>query len=543
MTTYLRKDVFYLVTLLFYLSIHNVVFAVVPELLTKLEKTAFETSNEYQSRVKPLIETFNKAVEERQPEYVAGHVTLDAQQYDINTSAFLLKIQWTDWALPIAVLEDGMIKLQRDKAKTLFESSTKQALPVFISLAIRKSEIVLEKVILFGNGESREILIGGGMGAPEDLLNPKKDVFETESQFQARRERLLAYYNTAVQQRNPEFQAGIGILHKQGYDGKELYFQVSWREWVNQQFNPSGTYFMSILGHNAIKLLRNKQDKAIFISLELKDNKLLQKPFLTSGKTVHHISELLAGKSFRDCPECPEMVWIPAGSFLMSASSLHEFTKYNVTIPQPFPIGKYEVTFGEYDIFAKETGRELPSDEGWGRDKRPVINVTMSDAIAYTKWLSQKTGRLYRLPFESEWEYAGRAGTDTRNWWGDEIGSNNANCRNSTSGDSYEYTSPVGSFKPNPFGIYDTTGNVNEIVYVCYFLPDKKLMCETKINFHARGGSFWSTNTQGRNPVTYKYFDHYNCGVVYAVGSSPNYKSNSVGFRVLLDVFSQEKAK
>lgn len=83
-------------------------------------------------------------------------------------------------------------------------------------------------------------------------------------------------------------------------------------------------------------------------------------------------------------------------------------------------MGKYEVTFGEYDRFAEVTNREKPNDEGWGRGLRPVINVSWNDATAYTEWLSHKTGKRFRLPSEAEWEYAARASSQTRYWWGND---------------------------------------------------------------------------------------------------------------------------
>jgi formylglycine-generating enzyme required for sulfatase activity len=163
----------------------------------------------------------------------------------------------------------------------------------------------------------------------------------------------------------------------------------------------------------------------------------------------------------------PEMVWIPAGSFrmgdLQGGGNKDEKPIHQVSVDR-FAMGRYEVTFAEYDKFAQATGREKPSDEGWGRGNRPVINVSWHEATAYAKWLSQQTGQQYRLPTEAEWEYAARAGKTTKYWWGNQIGSNKANCSNSSCGDRLKYTAPVGSFAPNPFKLYDTAGNVWEWV-------------------------------------------------------------------------------
>jgi hypothetical protein len=129
----------------------------------------------------------------------------------------------------------------------------------------------------------------------------------------------------------------------------------------------------------------------------------------------------------QDGSEGPEMVWIPAGDFQMGGSYSSEKPVHQVSV-SAFAMGRYEVTFEEYDRFAEATGREKPGDEGWGRGNRPVINVSWNDATAYMEWLSTQTGKKYRLPTEAEWEYAARAGTDTKYWWGNEVGSNQAAC-------------------------------------------------------------------------------------------------------------------
>jgi formylglycine-generating enzyme required for sulfatase activity len=167
----------------------------------------------------------------------------------------------------------------------------------------------------------------------------------------------------------------------------------------------------------------------------------------------------------------PEMVRVPAGEFEMG--DLHgdghadERLVHTVSI-HALAIGHYAVTFEAYDRFAEATGREKPDDTGWGRGRRPVINVSWRDAVAYAEWLSRQTGKRYRLPTEAEWEYAARAGTRTSYWWGDEVAENRANFRGSGSQWDGRQTAPVGSFEPNPFGLYDASGNVWEWVQDCW---------------------------------------------------------------------------
>ena len=180
------------------------------------------------------------------------------------------------------------------------------------------------------------------------------------------------------------------------------------------------------------------------------------------------------GETFRECPSCPEMVVVPAGSFMMGSPS-HEDGRdddegpvHRVTIAEPFAVGVREVTFAEWNACASSggCGGYRPDDEGWGRGNRPVINVSWKDAQAYVDWLSRKTGAEYRLLSEAEWEYAARAGTTTRYHWGDGVGRNRANC--DTCGDSWGVTAPVGSFAANGWGLHDVHGNVWEWVEDCW---------------------------------------------------------------------------
>ncbi|MCK5663844.1 MAG: SUMF1/EgtB/PvdO family nonheme iron enzyme [Thiotrichaceae bacterium] len=155
----------------------------------------------------------------------------------------------------------------------------------------------------------------------------------------------------------------------------------------------------------------------------------------------------------------PEMVWIPAGHFQMGdqqdKGGSDELPVHLVSITR-FAMGRYEVTFEEYDKFAEFTTINKPSDNGWGRGNYPVIHVSWEDAVAYTKWLSQQTGKQYRLPTEAEWEYSARAGTATEYWWSNKW-AKKANCNQ-----DYNQTTQVDSFDPNPFGLFDILGNVYE---------------------------------------------------------------------------------
>jgi formylglycine-generating enzyme required for sulfatase activity len=174
-------------------------------------------------------------------------------------------------------------------------------------------------------------------------------------------------------------------------------------------------------------------------------------------------------KTFRDRledgGEGPLMARVPKGCFRMGDiqgdGDSDEQPVHQVCV-DGFAIGVHEVTFSDYDRFAAATNRAQPTDAGWGRGDRPVINVSWHDANAYAEWLSAQTGEEYRLPTEAEWEYAARAGSETRYWWGKEIGRNRANCDGCGSRWDNKQTAPVGSFAANPFGLYDTAGNVWE---------------------------------------------------------------------------------
>ncbi len=217
-----------------------------------------------------------------------------------------------------------------------------------------------------------------------------------------------------------------------------------------------------------------------------------------------------SGKKFRDCVECPELVVVPAGSFMMgspeSEEGLYDWEGpvHEVTIPKPFAVGIYEVTVGEFGHFVNESGHSQGEVECWiykedewqevsgnswnkpgfsQTDAHPVVCVSWEDAREYVRWLSQKTGENYRLLSESEWEYVARAGTRTVRYWGE---SESGQCRHANGldrsakeeyssaedaadcDDGYVHTAPVGSFSANAFGLYDVHGNVWEWVGDCW---------------------------------------------------------------------------
>ncbi len=180
-----------------------------------------------------------------------------------------------------------------------------------------------------------------------------------------------------------------------------------------------------------------------------------------------------AGETFSDVlssgGEGPEMVVIPAGRFRMGCVSGQECDDneqpvHDVTIPQAFAVSKYEVTFEDYD---RLTYPNRVDDEGWGRGRRSVINVSWNDAQEYVAWLSRQTGQSYRLLSEAEWEYVARAGSSSAYSWGNAIGNNRANCDSCGSQWDDDQTAPAGSFPANAFGVHDMHGNVYEWVEDC----------------------------------------------------------------------------
>ncbi len=243
------------------------------------------------------------------------------------------------------------------------------------------------------------------------------------------------------------------------------------------------------------------------------------------------------GQVFKDCPTCPELVVVPAGIFIMGVSGKRKTEKpaHRVNFAKAFAMGRFELTFDEWLVCADDGGcQHRPDDHKWGRKGRPVINVTYFDAKEYLAWISKKTGHVYRLPTEAEWEYADRGGTTTQWWWGNKVGKNNANCKDckskwSDGGTEPHGSAPVGSFKSNPFGLYDTSANLFEWVEDCWnkthLGAPSDGSARTKGNCRyrvIRGGSFYYFSKVARS--------------AYRAKNPPGVKSYWLGFRVLREL-------
>jgi formylglycine-generating enzyme required for sulfatase activity len=217
----------------------------------------------------------------------------------------------------------------------------------------------------------------------------------------------------------------------------------------------------------------------------------------------------LPGRVFRDCPECPEMVVIPAGEFMMGSNDYNdEKPVRKVAIARPFAVGKFEVTFAEWDVCVAAGGcKHKPEDRGWGRGRQPVIEVSWGHVTKeYLPWLSDKTGKTYRLLTEAEWEYAARGVTSASAVhatysWGNDIGKSRANCSGCGSPWDNKETAPVGSFAANAFGLHDIHGNVWEWVQDCYkdtyagALPDGRATSDVASCPRVFRGGCWGNQT------------------------------------------------
>jgi formylglycine-generating enzyme required for sulfatase activity len=248
--------------------------------------------------------------------------------------------------------------------------------------------------------------------------------------------------------------------------------------------------------------------------------------------TAEAENALKPGQDFKECAHCPVMVVVPGGRFVMgspkgTSNGAYEEPQHDVLIKQRFAVSRFEVTFEEWDACVTLGGCTFsPSDEGWGRGTRPVINVNWDDVQQYVTWLSKRTGKSYRLLSEAEWEYAARAGTSTKYFWGDEIGQNNANCVGCGSQWDRKQTAPVGSFGANAFGLYDMHGNVTEWTQDCY---------HKNYEGAPEDGSAWITSGDCQYRVMHSgswLYGPYNLRSAYRVAFEAIYRLSDLGFRL-----------
>ncbi len=342
------------------------------------------------------------------------------------------------------ILED--VKEQVSNSDNLTTIQPPVPNPPVQSPVITKPEIITPEQPIVVKPEVKPLSLANLIENPNftTYFKPKKGPFETTADFQARWHELLQQFNTQVQQRNLAYQAGTLYLKNYNADIQKYTVNLNWQaDWLIQFSELQNKGIITITPQEAKQLYNTGNEKPLFITTNLQDNQVKIQGLMVENGQTYPINLL----------KLPKMVKIPAGKFQMGSNvSKDEQPIHRVKI-KSFFMSKYEITFAEYDIFAEATGKQKPDDNGWGRDNqravfRAVFNISWDDAVAYATWLSQQTGDQYRLPSEAEWEYAARAGTKTKYWWGDDIDKNKAN--------------PVGSFKANQFGLYYTAGNVWE---------------------------------------------------------------------------------
>jgi formylglycine-generating enzyme required for sulfatase activity len=236
-------------------------------------------------------------------------------------------------------------------------------------------------------------------------------------------------------------------------------------------------------------------------------------------------------------------VAVPAGSFTMGSPdsetdrARYEGPLHRVTFAQPFAVGRFAVTFAEWDACVTDGGCNsyAPNDESWGRGRRPAINVSWDDANAYAAWLSGTTGKSYRLLSEAEREYATRAGTTTAFWWGAAISPKQANFNgtyiygNGPAGEYRKRTLPVDSFQANRWGLYQVHGNVWEWTRDCW---------HENYDGAPADGSAWEAGRCGYRVVRGGAWVTYP-GDLRAANRGrfgPDFRSNFQGFRLARDL-------
>ena len=234
-------------------------------------------------------------------------------------------------------------------------------------------------------------------------------------------------------------------------------------------------------------------------------------PYVLTAEAERNLKAL---QSFKECAkDCPEMVVMPVGEFVMGSPKNekgrydNEGPEHRVVLSYQFAVSKFELTFDEWDACISYGDCEPVSDNGFGRGQQPVIDVTWSGAKRYVAWLSRMTGRQYRLLSEAEWEYAARAGTQTVYSWGNDVGKGNANCNGCGSQWDYDRPAPVGSFAPNPFGLYDMHGNVLEwVLLIGWGEPGRvRALCSTVTIIDATSTTDLKTKSRWSRALRYAW--------------------------------------
>lgn len=265
------------------------------------------------------------------------------------------------------------------------------------------------------------------------------------------------------------------------------------------------------------------------------DRSLATQTLNTKEITPHNLKPAPSkvGEVFQECSDCPELVVLPKGKFTMGAPStdpdrtVNEMPTHMVTLNYPLLVGRYEVTFAQWGICAREKMcRSVVADTA-GHTEHPVVNVSWQDAQDYLAFLKKKTGAEYRLLTEAEWEYAARAMQPSRYPWGDEIGKNRAGCSDCEAATHEKTTYPIGAFSANAFKIFDTLGNAREWVMDCW---------HDNYEYAPQDGSAWMTACSEGRRVTRG--GAWNMPVqdlrVTARGRETwDYKANNLGFRVV----------
>lgn len=403
-------------------------------------------------------------------------------------------------ALPLsAQAGEGFVAFKGDpqQAEVVINGQVKGLLPFSLKLPDGRFRIEVRKpgyeaqsfdlVVADGSVQSKEIRLvrvgdpsASGPASISDYLDPKppvKDAFETAQEFAARQRSFEQSRLANIREFNsfigrPEFAAGTARLLKDQYDINTGRFpvEITLRDWAKGKVLIAQNPAISADREMARGLYAAGAEHPIY--LKLSDSSLVDEAYVVGNGYKFAVSLMrIPG---------PEMVIVPGGSFVMgsppSEPGRHsdEGPQHTVKV-RSFAVGKYEVTFAEWDACVAAGGCNgyRPNDNGWGHGNRPVINVSWQDAQAYVSWLSAATGKRYRLLTEAEWEYAARAGSSTPFYTGETISPKQANyCGNyvyngGDRGECLMTTTGVSKFSPNGFGLYDMHGNAFEWVQDC----------------------------------------------------------------------------